>query len=174
MRNAVKRRFFYFLKLLFKIFVITIVFLPFCINPGCKDPYDYEPPEDILLPPPDPPQLLSPADSVWYILDYGEVVFIIFNWDTIENVDMYEFEFDTSSSFGRTAWSELTPYDTITFVFWPDTTDTVAYYWHVRAASDLWTWWTDWSEVRTFIIPQAFLTSRELYEEEQIYSDPLK
>lgn len=143
-----------------KLFIIGIVFLLIGIPHGCKDPYDYEPPEDMLLLPPEPPQLIFPADSVWYVLDYGELVFITFQWDTIYDADMYEFEFDTSQSFGKTAWSELTPEDTITFVFWSDTTDTVAYYWHVRAASDLWTWWTSWSEVRTFIIPQAFLQNR--------------
>ncbi|KPJ73943.1 hypothetical protein AMJ52_02540 [candidate division TA06 bacterium DG_78] len=150
----------FFKQLRLKLFIVGTVFLLIGLPRGCKDPYDYKPPEDILVPPPDPPQLIFPADSVWYVLDYGDVVFITFQWDTIYDADMYEFEFDTSQSFEKTAWSELTPEDTITFVFWPDTTDTVAYYWHVRAASDFWVWWTSWSEVRTFIIPQAFFENR--------------
>jgi hypothetical protein len=149
-----------FKQLLLKLFIIGIVFLFVGVPHGCKDPYDYEPPEDMLQSPPDPPELIFPPDSTWYYLDYGELCFITFQWDTIYDAGMYEFEFDTSWSFGKTAWSELTPEDTITFAFLPDTVDTIVYYWHVRAASDLWIWWTDWSEVRAFIIPQVFLENR--------------
>jgi hypothetical protein len=150
----------FFRRLQSKLFIMSIIFLLVGVFHGCKDPYDYEPAEDTLQSPPDPPILTFPADSAWYILDLGELCFITFQWDTIYDADMYEFEFDTSWSFGKTAWAQLTSENTITFAFLPSIYDTVAYHWHVRAASDLWVWWTNWSEVRTFIIPQVFLLGR--------------
>ncbi len=140
--------------LMLKLLIILVIIL--CIDSiqGCRDPYDFEPPEDSLLPAPDPPQLLWPRDSIYYHLPNDtDSVHITFNWSTIEDIEFYEWEIDTSAIFSRTAWSRRTEYDTITFGFTADDMFTKTYYWHVRAASDLWFWWTEWSETRTFIIP---------------------
>ena len=44
------------------IFILSISLIVY-LQTGCKDPSEYEPPEDTLLVPPDPPQLISPING---------------------------------------------------------------------------------------------------------------
>lgn len=151
-----KKRFIAWFYPTLKFLIVLVIILILDINPGCKDPYDYEPQEDPLLPAPEPPQLISPRDSVYYFLPTAfDTAYITFKWSAIEDIEFYEFEIDTTILFGRNAWSRRTVYDTVTFGFSANEVLTITYYWHVRAASDLWIWWTEWSDVRCFIIPWA-------------------
>ena len=129
-------------NLLSKIILISMLILLTNMNPGCKDPNEYKPPEDSLLPPPGPPQLFfPPVDTEYVLVPNPGVIHIPFDWSDVEGAEYYEIELSPDSNFinGITHESNSSKL-TISFYAPQDL------YWHVRAESDSWTWYTPWSE----------------------------
>ncbi|UCD04642.1 MAG: hypothetical protein JSV98_05850 [candidate division WOR-3 bacterium] len=114
---------------------------------GCMDPDEYkpeEPPEK--TDPPEGPSVLLPLQDTLFRCEYYRTV--LFDWTGVDSAQGYEFQIDRDSTF-TTAFPYqgfFPPYSFEAFCFPPVTT----YYFRVRAYSDLWTWYTDWSDTRRF------------------------
>jgi len=125
------------------LFLLSFVFL----NLECKNPEEYEP-GDPSQPPPSAPDILLPLSDTTF---YGTVYPVIFDWTSIDGAERYEIELDTNSFFS--AGSLYTTYShpfTIQCIRYhsPKTT----YFFRIRGGSSLWTYYTDWSEIRVFHI----------------------
>lgn len=138
-------------SLILKILLIFIILLCIDFNSGCKGPEEYAPPADSLIPPPEPPQPLSPPYDTAYWFGQGgqgwEYVVVVFEWTPIEGAQQYELVLASSASFGSSIFSTFQTSGTrITVRIYSPT----EVYWHVRAESNQWTWFTDWSETWYF------------------------
>lgn len=110
-------------------------------NPGCRDPHDFEPPEDSLVPPPAPPQHLAPAESTVFMVE-GFPHTIHFEWSELVDANYYELEI-TVASFPPA----IVPLDSTSWTLYiRDTHRLHDHTWRVHASSPRWTWFTDWSE----------------------------
>ena len=128
------------------IMIISTIILLMGLNPGCKDPEDYKPPDEPLIPPPPPPQLLHPPNGNSYV--WFEGFTLEFDWNAIAYAELYETQIDTLDSF--TSSNIYTSTDNNLVLSFDDFDD---YYWRVRAGSSSWQgWYTDWSETWSFII----------------------
>ena len=142
------------LQFAIKGFLILFITALFSTNPGCKDPYEFAPEPDTLIPPPNPPRLVSPPDDTGYVLTNIpglDVVQIDFIWNAIIDAEYYEFHISSESTFNDTLTRiyELS-YNTLDSIF---TRSCIGdHFWRVRASSPGWTWHTDWSETRRFRI----------------------
>lgn len=115
---------------------------------GCKDPSEYAPQEDTLIPPPGPPQLLAPIDH-YVLMDSSAVPGYSFNipvtlsWSTVEGAEAYVLELTIGDlppiikTTENTGWFLL---------IHDDATKLCDYMWRVRAGSTQWDGMTDWSE----------------------------
>ena len=134
-----------------KILFLFTAILGMSLDSGCKNPEEYKPPEDSLIPPPAPPQLIIPNDSAFFSMTPGSNIDIYFEWSNITDADFYEIEFSDNPTFtNSTRYKYYTHSATINF------TELGKYFWHVRAYSPLWTWYTNWSETRYFLISSLF------------------
>ena len=109
---------------------------------GCKDPDEYQPPQDSLISPPEAPHLLNPPDDTgWvYIQALGPVI-VDFEWTPVDGAEYYELHLYADSNMTDTTIYKVS-YNTVTIAFLPR-----LIYWRVRASSSRWTWFTDWSEM---------------------------
>lgn len=131
-------------SLILKILFILSIILLFNFNHGCKDSSEYEPPEDSLLPPPDPPQPVSPING--FIIMFESVpadTHYELKWTNIEQAESYQVEYtiDIFPPF-------VLDCETNVCTIWvDDTTGRLCnHYWRVRAGSSVWEWFTEWSE----------------------------
>ncbi len=134
----------------FAIKVTSVLFIValFSANPGCKDPYEFAPEPDTLIPPPNPPRLIYPPDDTGYVKTTANPTLQIdFLWNAIIAAEYYEFHISSESTFNDsfTRIYELS-YNTLNITG----VSTGDHFWRVRASSSRWTWFTDWSEVRFF------------------------
>ena len=128
------------------IFIFIIIFY-INLNQGCKDPGEYEP-GDSLISPPAPPQLIAPPDSTLFSIS-PDPADIYFEWTPVTGAEFYDIEFSTDSTFDTTYGYILTYkassyWTIISFYLLGDI------FWRVRAYSQLWTWYTNWSEIGYF------------------------
>ena len=116
--------------------------------PGCKDPGEFEPEVDSLIDPPGPTRLIYPPDDTGYVVSSANPVLEIdFLWNAIIDAEYYEFQIASESTFND---SYTTTYTLSINTINNTVIHTGDNYWRVRASSPLWTWYTDWSEVRFF------------------------
>jgi hypothetical protein len=122
--------------------LVTSIILFAGLLTGCKDPDEYQPYQDSLISPPAAPQPLNPQDGAgWvYIPALGPVI-VEFEWTPVAGAEYYELHLYADSNFVDTTIYKVS-YNTITIAFLPRQV-----YWHVRASSSHWTWFTDWSEM---------------------------
>ncbi|HEC78570.1 MAG TPA: hypothetical protein ENI34_05425 [candidate division WOR-3 bacterium] len=135
-------------NLIFKLSFLFLLCFILNTNPACKGPEEYKPPDDSLAEPPAAPQLLFPPMDTEYVLvpDPG-VVQIDFDWTAVSGTEYYELEYSSNPDFIN-GTTETSSSDGLTILF----SSPMDIYWHVRAASSAWKWYTDWSEVRYFRI----------------------
>jgi hypothetical protein len=131
--------------MLFLIPLMTIVWL----NPGCKDPHDYQPPEDTLAYPPDPPILFHPMDDTFFY-KYGVPypLYVTMEWSYIEETEFYLLQ--VAGRFDS-LFADVDPVEvnTNTYTLRIDSND--YYYWRVCAYSPHWKWYTAWSSPWSFM-----------------------
>ncbi len=131
-----------------KIFFLLLAIMVLHHYPGCKDPHEYEPGNDSLVPPPPAPQLLYPRDDTtcWYDQWHPYPNDIELGWSNIDDAQYYELELTHDSTFTDL----LGDYKVYTYHYTYTITHDGVYYWRVRAYSEHWTWFTDWSETWKF------------------------
>jgi hypothetical protein len=134
------------LRLLLKFSLLFIVVFIVTYHHGCKDPDDYIPGNDSLVPPPPAPHLLYPRDDtvMWYWQPYPNQVEL--GWSIIDDAQYYELELAHDSAFT----AMVGEYRAYTYSYTYSVTHDGVYYWRVRAYNEHWTWYTDWSETWTF------------------------
>jgi len=142
---------------LIKILTLLMIIFILAINPDCKNPNDYRPKEDSLLPPPPPPRLLSPPDSFVH-MPLGSPRLII-SWKSIEDAEIYEIHF-----VGEKGYEWTLQLDTNALIQrWADTVLFDKYKWKVRAYSSKWDYFTDWSVEWHFEVNFRFSPPTPLY-----------
>ncbi len=117
----------------------------------CKDPLSFQPGDPSMPDPPGPPVPVYPPDGE-NTGDYGYPQDVAFQWGKVNGAIFYQVEVYTESI------PELPNLHTIADGV---TTTTVTvrfgrygfYYWRVRAGSHRWNWYTDWSELNRFVLP---------------------
>jgi hypothetical protein len=136
-----------------KVFYIALRFLLFSLviflidlNSGCKNPDEYAPPQDSLVAPPAPPQLIVPADSELFSQTPGIAMDIYFEWSAVTDAQYYQIQVALDVAFNNTLFDENVYARSVTLTFY----QTGEFFWRVRAYSPLWTWYTSWSEIRYF------------------------
>lgn len=131
------------------VFKIVVIFSYFFLYiTGCPDPDEYELPPDSLIDPPAAPLLLyPPLDTEYVLYPVPGYIDISFDWTSVEDADDYQLEYSPDSLF-TTSTAITVDIDEFTVRF-NQPTDI---YWHVRARSDKWTWYTQWSASWLFII----------------------
>lgn len=136
----------FFYKIM-KIIPVAIIVLLVNINPGCKDPYDYGPPFDSLIPPPDAPQLLHPRDDTTFNYDIWHPWpnDIELELSSVEGTIYYELHASIHPSFPGEPTKVYNSVHTLTL----DASG--LYYWKVRAYNSDWEWYTEWSETWIFL-----------------------
>ncbi len=138
-----KKRFRFFIRCS-PLFIIAIA-LVFCI--ACMDPDEYKPddPPQKIDPPEGPSALLPVQDALFRSEYYCQVTL---DWTEVDGAQAYEFQVDTDSTFTYSyPWQGYYPPTIYSAVCFPPVT---TYYFRVRAYSDAWTWYTDWSDARRF------------------------
>jgi len=68
-------------------------------------------------------------------------------WGYIEEAEYYELQVSHNSLFPAGGTDEFRAYD---YFYTYEITHNGIYYWRVRAYNPNWTWFTDWSETRSF------------------------
>jgi len=127
--------------MLYTIAIFTIVFFTF--RHGCKDPNDYAPPEDSLLTPPGPPELIAPANNYTFMAQtFPFNIYIRLEWIPVDEAEVYEIEHTIDTFPPITDYSDSNAWT----IAVRDTYRLCDHYWRVRATSSNWIWWTDWSE----------------------------
>lgn len=117
---------------------------------SCDDPGDYKPrPDSLVYPPNEVPELITPPNDTHFVFGqqgHGwDTIWVPFQWTKVTDVQYYELEiapnanFDGSDVYTTDAESYTLPMEAIDHA-----------YWHVRAGSDYWKWYTGWSETRHF------------------------
>lgn len=130
------------------LWVVVIIML----MPTCKDPDDYEPPEDSLIPAPDPPVPIAPENGYVYMFQLPPFhITTIFEMTAITDAESYEVEY-TIDTFPPIILASET--SMCTLFTWDTTYRRCNHYWRVRACSSLWEWFTEWSEERWFEMRQ--------------------
>ena len=132
---------------LIKFFLLVFTFFLVSFNSTCKDPEDFKP-VDSLLPPPQAPEVILPLPETLF---NGYWFPVLFDWTEVEGAERYEIETDTTPFFS-TASSEtvsspphIVPCRRYHF---PET----IYFYRIRAGSTLWTYYTEWTEIRFFYL----------------------
>jgi hypothetical protein len=121
--------------------VIALVIFSFTIYPGCKDPFEHAPPEDSLVPPPQPPVFLNPVDNFVLMTD-SQNFRVAMNWEEVEGADIYQIEIEGDSYPKGIINVDTNYYEFGILLF--DMLD--KYTWQARAHSSNWETYTTWSE----------------------------
>jgi len=114
------------------------------INPACKNPNDFKPPEDTLVFPPLPPRLLSPVDRYAFITDGIELSFRL-EWEPVDSADTYILELTLNGHPNSIAL------DSNSYEGGVDSDHFGTNTWRVRVSSSRWKGsYTEWTETRIF------------------------
>lgn len=116
---------------------------------GCKDAEDFEPDEDTLVAPPEPPELLEPIDGFVYnvVIDpFNYSYDVVLEWTAVDGTELYEVEL-TTDTFPPVTINSPSSSLIITF---RDLHRLCEHSWRVRAGSSHWLDFTGWSDARTF------------------------
>lgn len=132
--------------LILKFVLCALVIFLINLNPGCKNPDEYAPPQDSLVAPPAPPQLIAPADSELFSQTPGIAMNIYFEWSSVTDAQYYQIQVALDVAFNNTLFNENVYAHSTTLTFYQPG----EFFWRVRAYSPLWTWYTNWSEIRYF------------------------
>jgi hypothetical protein len=133
------------LRILLLLFIA--IFITYYV--GCKSPEEYDPYDDSLIDPPEPPEPLVPAESASYVWtpQVGPVYHLDFEWSEVIGAQNYELEIAVNQFF-----EDADIYITSQKSIEAELHYIATYYWHVRAWSSAWTYYTEWSDKRTFRI----------------------
>ena len=115
---------------------------------ACRDPDSYQPFDPTKSNPPVPPVLVHPANG-WMSDDYAYPQNVSFTWQAVPGAQSYEMQVNDDSLFPATR------------PFWRVYQTSVVYsfqtcgvrYWRVRAVSNNWNNYTDWSSTFHFALP---------------------
>jgi hypothetical protein len=130
-----------------KLCLLLIVFFMIKTYQGCQDPHDFEPPPDTMVPPPNMvPELVSPPNDTGIIYrqdGHGmDTIWVLYIWDIVPQAQYYDLEVSSDTNFNEVdAYRCAANSQTVVM------SGAGSFYWRVRAGSDYWTWFTDWSEV---------------------------
>jgi hypothetical protein len=133
--------------MLIKVFSIIIMALFVVTCFGCMDPGEYKPEDPPQkTDPPEGPSALLPVQDALFRSEY--YCYVTLDWTEVDGAQGYEFQVDTDSTFTASYpyQGQFPPSSYHAACFPPITT----YFFRVRAYSDAWTWYTDWSEIRRF------------------------
>jgi len=129
--------------------LLSVLSALLCLS--CKNPFGYEPDDPTKTDPPAPPVQTEPEDGK-LIRNYAYPQDVVMKWQPVTGASYYQVEVyrdstaraenlyrmvdnirstQTSVTFGRYGW----------------------YCWRVRAYSPNWKWYTDWSPLHEFILP---------------------
>lgn len=156
-----------------KIAFLYVLSLAIYVQPSCKDPDEFKPPEDTLLAPPDPPQLISPTDG--FVIMFESVQadsYYELKWTNIEQAESYQIEYtiDTFPPFIKTC------VPSVCTIWVADLTHRLCnHYWGVRASASAWEWLTEWSDQWYFELRLRPSGPRHVYppHDTTIYVDSL-
>ncbi|HEX7320526.1 MAG TPA: hypothetical protein VF399_09255 [bacterium] len=131
-------------KIWFMLVVVSCVWM--VIQPGCRDPYDFEPPDDTLLPPPGAPITRHPPDR-FVTMHMGSNYYITIDWDSVAGAEIYVVEIT-----GETDDPQYFNLDSTALRFCILITDMLGHYqWRVCAGSSSWQGgYTEYSPLRNF------------------------
>lgn len=132
---------------LMKFFLILLAAIWVASLGGCMDPFEYDPGgPPVKTDPPAGPGALLPVQDALFRCEYYAVV--VLDWTFVTGAQGYEFQVSTDSTFALSYpyQGQYPPVQFYARCIPPITT----YHFRVRAYSDAWTWYTDWSEIRTF------------------------
>lgn len=129
---------------------LSIILLTIGSDISCRNPYEFAPEFDSLMPPPPAPLLLHPIDDTLFRehVPYE----IVFEWSNIVGAQCYFFQIAREDS---TFSDELKIKEFQTAV--PCCTASIGtlrkfYYWRVRGYHKHWTWYTSWSDIWHLLI----------------------
>lgn len=111
---------------------------------ACRDPNSYQPFDPTMPDPPAPPVLVYPGNG-WVSNDYSYPQNVSFGWQGVPGAQFYEIDV------GSTFWgftrqvSQTSVVESIPLYG--------LYYWQVRAVSNKWNNYTNWSEWFHFALP---------------------
>ena len=134
-------------KSIIKFFPVLFAAIAVAPLSGCMDPFEYDPGgPPAKTDPPAGPSVLLPVQDALFRCEYYAVVTL--DWTSVEGAQGYEFQLDTDSTLALSYpyQGQYPPVEFAAYCLPPLT----AYYFRVRAYSDAWTWYTDWSDTRRF------------------------
>ena len=120
--------------------MLAICAMILAINSGCKNPNDFGPDGDDLIPPPDPPTQTKPADDTIFYYDGPYPNDIQLEWGYVEGAQFCQIQIGREPSFDGVNPVRVDGYSSVFSV-----NDNGIYYWRVRAYSTNWEWYTGWS-----------------------------
>lgn len=116
---------------------------------SCKDPYLFEPGDPNKPDPPVPPRPIYPLDGE-NTKNYGYPQDVAFSWERVAGATFYQIEIYRDT----TGVTLLATEDRITATSHPVSLASHGFYsWRVRAGGPNWNWYTDWSDLNWFILP---------------------
>ena len=131
--------------ILVSVIAIVMTLVVTGLNISCRDPKEFMPEFDSLMPPPPAPLLLHPCNDTVFRRPHPSQ--ILFEWSYINGAHSYFFQHSSDSTFpeSKTDMFELNcPSCTLGLV--ADSILVLKWYWRVRGYHRSWTWYTAWSE----------------------------
>ncbi|KPK63429.1 hypothetical protein AMJ83_07120 [candidate division WOR_3 bacterium SM23_42] len=145
--------------------LIVCILMIVIFDTDCKDPYEYEPPEDTLLTPPGPPLLVYPRDN-FVFMDPAALpgasfaIHVQLDWQPVEHAELYELELTTDTLPPNTIYCDS---DGWYFLIQNDNTKLCDYFWRVRAYSSDWQYFTEYTAQRRFEARWRPFAPQQLY-----------